>query len=241
MLESHMITQSWSPLAAEVAPAMLPPLHTLDRASLLRLLDRCLLQSPSNLTDPPAIYAGLGRRVSAELLSLLPAPTQRAAVLVPLIDREDGLHVLLTQRSAHLKNHAGQISFPGGRIEQSDADARSAALRETAEEIGLNADRVEVLGYLPDHVVISGYRVTPVVGRVLAPLTLTVDRQEVDEAFEVPLAFLLNPEHHRPRKRLLMDRELELTDMPFGSRNIWGATAGMLMTLFSLLAEARDS
>lgn len=235
-----MITQSRSPLAAEVASAMLPPLHTLEPAALWRLLDRCLQPDPDELAHAPAIYAGLSRNVSAELLPLLPAPTRRAAVLVPLVDRQDGLHVLLTQRSAHLANHAGQISFPGGRIELSDADARSAALRETAEEIGLGADRVDVLGYLPDHIVISGYRVTPVVGRVMAPLALTIDRQEVEEAFEVPLSYLLDPAHHRPRKRRLLDRELELTDLPFGARNIWGATAGMLMTLFSLLAESRD-
>jgi 8-oxo-dGTP pyrophosphatase MutT (NUDIX family) len=215
------------------------PLHQLDRQSLLRLLDLSLLRQPSDLADPPAIYAGLGRRMSAELLPLLPAPTQRAAVLVPLVDRDDGFHVLLTQRSAQLKNHAGQISFPGGRIETGDRDARTAALRETAEEIGLAAPLVRVLGYLPDHVVISGFRVTPVVGLVTPPLELSIDRSEVDEAFEVPLNYLLDPAHHRPRRRQLQDREIELTDMPYGARNIWGATAGMLMTLFSLLAEAR--
>ena len=215
------------------------PLHQLDRQALLRLLDLSLLAQPSDLADPHTIYAGLGRRMSAELLPLLPAPTQRAAVLVPLVDRDDGFHVLLTQRSARLKNHAGQISFPGGRIETGDRDARTAALRETAEEIGLAALQVRVLGYLPDHVVISGFRVTPVVGLVTPPLALSIDRSEVDEAFEVPLNYLLDPAHHRPRRRRLQDREIELTDMPYGARNIWGATAGMLMTLFSLLAEAR--
>ncbi len=215
------------------------PLHQLDRQALLRLLDLSLLPQPSDLADPPAIYAGLGRRMSAELLPLLPAPTQRAAVLVPLVDRDDGFHVLLTQRSARLKNHAGQISFPGGRIETGDRDARTAALRESAEEIGLAAPLVRVLGYLPDHVVISGFRVTPVVGLVTPPLELSIDRSEVDEAFEVPLNYLLDPAHHRPRRRQLQNREIELTDMPYGARNIWGATAGMLMTLFSLLAEAR--
>jgi 8-oxo-dGTP pyrophosphatase MutT (NUDIX family) len=215
------------------------PLHQLDRQTLLRLLDLSLLQQPSELADAPTIYAGLGRRMRAELLPLLPAPTQRAAVLMPLVDRDDGFHVLLTQRSAQLKNHAGQISFPGGRIETGDRDARTAALRETAEEIGLAAPLVRVLGYLPDHVVISGFRVTPVVGLVTPPLELSIDRSEVDEAFEVPLNYLLDPAHHRPRRRQLQDREIELTDMPYGSRNIWGATAGMLMTLFSLLAEAR--
>jgi 8-oxo-dGTP pyrophosphatase MutT (NUDIX family) len=215
------------------------PMHQLDRQALLRLLDRGLLPQPSEPTDPPTIYAGLGRRMSAEMLPLLPPATRRAAVLVPLIDRDDGFHVLLTQRSAQLRNHAGQISFPGGRIETGDLDARTAALRETAEEIGLGEARVRVLGYLPDHVVISGYRVTPVVGLVTPPLELSIDRSEVDEAFEVPLNYLLDPAHHRPRRRRLQDREIELTDMPYGARNIWGATAGMLMTLFSLLAEAR--
>jgi 8-oxo-dGTP pyrophosphatase MutT (NUDIX family) len=216
------------------------PLHQLARQDLLRLLDLGLLAQPSDPAEPPAIYAGLGRRMSAELLPLLPAATQRAAVLVPLVDRDDGFHVLLTQRSARLKNHAGQISFPGGRIERGDPDARTAALRESAEEIGLAAPSVRVLGYLPDHAVISGFRVTPVVGLVTPPLELSLDRSEVDEAFEVPMNYLLDPAHHKPRRRVLQDREIELTDMPYGARNIWGATAGMLMTLFSLLAEARD-
>jgi 8-oxo-dGTP pyrophosphatase MutT (NUDIX family) len=223
----------------KVPQTLMPPLHSLDRAALLQLLDRCLLRQPSNLADAPAIYAGLGQDLSAELLPLLPPATRRAAVLVPLVDRDAGFHVLLTQRSAQLRNHAGQISFPGGRIESEDMDAQTAALRETTEEIGLPQAQVQVLGYLPDHVVISGFRVTPVVGVVSLPFDLDVDRHEVDEAFEVPLAYLLDSRHHRLRRRQLQDREIEVTDIPYGSRNIWGATAGMLMTLFTLLAKAQ--
>lgn len=218
---------------------MMPPLHQLPPADLLRLLDRILLAAPSAPDAPPAVYAGLGRKMSADLLPLLPPATRRAAVLVPLVERSAGLHVLLTQRASHLNNHAGQISFPGGGIEDGDDDPKQAALREAAEEIGLSPQRVTVLGYLPDHLVISGFRVTPVVARVAPPFELAIDRSEVDEVFEVPINFLLDPSNHKSRLRRVKDREFEVTDFPYGERNIWGATAGMLLTMFSLLAEAQ--
>jgi 8-oxo-dGTP pyrophosphatase MutT (NUDIX family) len=158
-----------------------------------------------------------------------------AAVLVPLVERAAGLTVLLTQRASALKNHGGQISFPGGRIEDTDADAASAALREAREEIGLEESRVEVVGRLPDHLIVSGYRVTPVVGFVRAPFELHLDSSEVDEAFEVPLAFLLDPRNHVPRRRQFGGVTVNLIDMPYGDRNIWGATAGMLRTFYRVL------
>jgi 8-oxo-dGTP pyrophosphatase MutT (NUDIX family) len=216
-----------------------PRLHELDRLALLDLLARSLLPAPDSAAGAMPIYAGLGRERTGEMIELLPRATRRAAVLVPLVDRQQGLHVLFTERSAHLKDHAGQISFPGGRIEAQDADPCAAALRETAEEIGLDARHVEVLGYLPDHVVVTGYRVTPVVARVAPDHALTVDRNEVADVFEVPLAHLLNPDNHQPRIRYFGDRGFELTDLPYGERNIWGATAGMLMTLIDLLRQAR--
>jgi 8-oxo-dGTP pyrophosphatase MutT (NUDIX family) len=158
-----------------------------------------------------------------------------AAVLVPLVQRPTGLTVLLTQRSGHLKNHAGQISFPGGRVESSDADAVDAALRESEEEIGLDRRHVEVVGFLPDHMIITGFRVTPVVAFVTPDFTLQLDRTEVDDAFEVPLSFLLDQRNHVRRLRRFEGHEVELTDMPWESRNIWGATAGMLLTFYRLL------
>jgi 8-oxo-dGTP pyrophosphatase MutT (NUDIX family) len=170
-----------------------------------------------------------------ELRQVFTAKPVPAAVLVPIVDHPAGLTVLLTQRASHLKNHAGQISFPGGRVEAGDADAAEAALREAQEEIGLGRERVEVVGYLPDHIIISGYVATPVVGLVRPGFELSLDRTEVDEAFEVPLNFLLDPRNHVPRTRRYANVEYQLTEMPWGERNIWGATAGMLLTLYRVL------
>jgi 8-oxo-dGTP pyrophosphatase MutT (NUDIX family) len=181
--------------------------------------------------------AGLPPELTVHFHHLIPAKPMPAAVLVPIVDRADGLTVLLTQRAADLKHHAGQISFPGGRLEPSDADALEAALRETQEEIGLERAFVEVVGYLPDHLIISGYRVTPVVGFVRPGFELRLDTTEVTEAFEVPLRFVLDPTHHKARRRQLGEGEIEVYDIPYGERNIWGATAGMLMTLYRLLNE----
>jgi 8-oxo-dGTP pyrophosphatase MutT (NUDIX family) len=181
--------------------------------------------------------AGLPPELTTHFHHLIPAQPTPAAVLVPIVDRPDGLTVLLTQRGADLKHHAGQISFPGGRLESRDADAVDAALRETEEEIGLERGFVEVIGYLPDHLIISGYRVTPVVGFVRPGFELKLDATEVTEAFEVPLRFVLDPTHHKARRRQLGEGEIEVYDIPYGERNIWGATAGMLMTLYRLLHE----
>jgi 8-oxo-dGTP pyrophosphatase MutT (NUDIX family) len=174
--------------------------------------------------------------LSASFSHLMPLAPVPAAVLVPIVDHRDGLTVLLTQRAADLKNHAGQISFPGGRIEATDADPVAAALRETEEEIGLERGFVEVFGYLPDHLIISGYRVTPVVAFVRPGFELKLDHSEVTDAFEVPLDFLLDPANHKARRRKLGEGEIEVYDIPFGDRNIWGATAGMLMTLYRLVS-----
>jgi 8-oxo-dGTP pyrophosphatase MutT (NUDIX family) len=184
-----------------------------------------------------AWLAGLPPELTTRFHHLLPTQPTPAAVLVPIVDRHEGLTVLFTQRAADLKHHPGQISFPGGRLEPHDVDALAAALRETEEEIGLARRFVEVVGYLPDHLIISGYRVTPVVGFVQPGFELTLDTTEVTETFEVPLRFLLDPAHHKGRRRLLGEGEIEVYDIPFGERNIWGATAGMLMTLYRLLRE----
>ena len=168
-----------------------------------------------------------------ELFARPPVP---AAVLVPIVDRPEGLSVLLTQRSSKLPHHAGQISFPGGRLEATDVDAVAAALRESEEEIGLARSLVTVVGFLPDHLIpVSGYRVTPVVSFVDARFELRLDPTEVDEAFEVPLGHFLDAANHVPRVREYAGEAVEFIDMPFGPRNIWGATAGMLFTLYRLL------
>jgi 8-oxo-dGTP pyrophosphatase MutT (NUDIX family) len=148
--------------------------------------------------------------------------------------------VLLTERAATLKDHAGQISFPGGRIEPEDKDAWHAALREAHEEIGLLSQCVEFAGYLPDHVVVTGFRVTPVVGFVSPDYQLQIAAAEVRDVFEVPLDFILDEANHRPRQRTIAGMTIEVHDIPYGERNIWGATAGMLMTFRRMLQSRVD-
>ena len=169
--------------------------------------------------------------------AIIPSRRVPAAVLVPLVERAEGMTVLLTQRAETLKSHAGQISFPGGRIEPEDADAWHAALRETHEEIGLAASFVEFAGYLPDHWVGTGFRVTPVVGFVNPGYELRIAAAEVHDVFEVPLEFILDPANHRPRVREVFGVSLEVHDIPYGERIIWGATAGMLLPLRRRLQE----
>lgn len=162
-----------------------------------------------------------------------------AAVLIALVAHSEPT-VLLTRRARTLRNHGGQVSFPGGRIEPADSGPAEAALREAREEIGLEPRYVSVIGYLPDHMVISGFRVTPVVARVLPGFSLALD-EEVEEAFEVPLSFVFDPRNHRPRRHRFRgtDVEIAMVDIAYGGHQIWGATAGMLMTLQRLcLAEA---
>jgi 8-oxo-dGTP pyrophosphatase MutT (NUDIX family) len=158
-------------------------------------------------------------------------------VLVPLIVRETGLCVLLTQRSAHLTDHAGQISFPGGRQEPDDADAVAAALRETEEEIGLPRALVQVIGRLDTYVTGTGYSITPIVGLIRPPLSLRPDPFEVAEVFEVPLAFIADPANHQRHSREADGRTRSYYVIPYQQRFIWGATAGMLVNLARLLAS----
>ncbi|MGP1678717.1 MAG: CoA pyrophosphatase [Burkholderiales bacterium] len=158
-----------------------------------------------------------------------------AAVLVPVVRRAPGLTILLTQRTDHLYDHAGQISFPGGRSEAHDETPAATALRETFEEIGLPHSHVEVLGLLPEYTTVTGYRVTPVVGLVSSPPTLSLDAFEVAEAFEVPLAFFLDPGNHQRNTLQYQGRTRHYYAMPYEQRYIWGATAGMLMNLYAFL------
>jgi 8-oxo-dGTP pyrophosphatase MutT (NUDIX family) len=159
-----------------------------------------------------------------------------AAVLVPLIDRAEEMSVLLTQRTSHLSAHAGQISFPGGRIEATDRNATEAALRETEEEVGLTRDHVTVIGRLDTYVTGTGFEITPMVGIVRVPFPLSLDPFEVAEAFEVPLKFVLDPSNHRRMTRVLDERTRVFFVLPYENRYIWGATAGMLVNLAEVLA-----
>lgn len=159
-----------------------------------------------------------------------------AAVLVPIVNRGEDPGLLFTERTAHLHDHAGQISFPGGRVDEADPDRATTALREAEEELGLSRDRIEVIGRLPDYDIMTGFRVTPVVGWIEPPLVLNPDRFEVADVFEVPLRFFLDPLNHQRHKRDIRGVVRHYYAMPFGERYIWGATAGMLFTLYQVLS-----
>ncbi len=158
-------------------------------------------------------------------------PLTPAAVLFPIVLRDGGQTVLLTQRTAHLRDHAGQISFPGGRVEAHDRSPMDTALRETEEEIGLARERVEIVGFLPEYRTGTGFRVTPVVALVRPPFDLQPDPFEVAEIFEVPLAFLLDPANHQQHSLHYRGALRNYFAMPFGEYFIWGATAGMIRSL----------
>lgn len=163
-----------------------------------------------------------------------------AAVLIALVDHGAEINVLLTRRAEHLEHHPGEISFPGGHIEQNDPHAVAAALRETHEEIGLAPESVEVLGRLDDYVTRTGFHITPVVGMVRPPLHIKPDPYEVDEVFEVPLAFFLDPANHHRHQRIYEGAQRSFYAMPYGDYYIWGATAGMLVNLYQTLTPETD-
>jgi 8-oxo-dGTP pyrophosphatase MutT (NUDIX family) len=165
-----------------------------------------------------------------------PAGLRHAAVLVPVLDRPDGLRLLLTERAAHLKHHAGQISFPGGRVEAGDASPLATALREAEEEIGLRPNQVEVLGPLPAHVTtVSGFFIQPYLGIVHHYTQGAFDKGEVHEVFDVPLSWVLAPEQHTPHRVVWQGQPREFYEIMFEGHRIWGATAGMIVTLSHLL------
>ena len=204
----------------------------------LRKLIKDRLQGSGPPTDlSAALLAGFPPGYGAQMRPYFPTSPAAAAVLVPIVDHAEGLSVLLTQRSTQLKNHAGQISFPGGRIEASDDGPYAAALRETEEEIGLSRDHITLAGYLESHLVMSGFWVTPVVGLVRPGFELKLDPREVDSTFEVPLAHILDAANHHSRERFIGETRLEVYDIPFGTHHIWGATAGILMGLYRLLRQ----
>lgn len=163
------------------------------------------------------------------------APLTPAAVLIPIVSRNSGLTVLLTQRTVHLRDHAGQVSFPGGRCEPEDAGPVETALRETEEEIGLPRQQVEVLGVLSEYRTGTGFAIRPVVGLVTPPLDLKLDDFEVADVFEPPLGFLLDPANFRRESVEYRGTLREYWAVPWQERYIWGATAGMLLNLRGFL------
>jgi len=161
-----------------------------------------------------------------------------AAVLVPLVEHPGGMTVLLTQRTDTLRNHAGQISFPGGRVAPGDRSPEDTALRETEEEIGIARRHVELIGRLAEHETGTGFRVVPVIGLLRPPLAITVDPGEVDHAFEVPLDFVLDPANQRYETRIHRGVEREFCVVPWGDYYIWGLTARVLFELSRKVRKA---
>jgi 8-oxo-dGTP pyrophosphatase MutT (NUDIX family) len=187
---------------------------------------------PPGLTDANIVPLS-GDRGTDRMLGILALekPIRPAAVLIPVVDHPEPT-VLLTQRSAHLNDHAGQISFPGGKIDSTDATPLDAALREAWEEVGLTRDFIEPIGYLDLYGTSFGFRILPTVARVRPGFTLKINAAEVDDAFEVPLAFLMNPANHQIHSKEFRGMERSFYAMPFAERYIWGATAGILRVLY---------
>lgn len=186
---------------------------------------RALLPAPGGGREGGDIF------MNPHLAAFFSAARVPAAVLVPLVKREDGLHVMLTLRPQNMNRHAGQVCFPGGKADASDITPACTALRETQEETGLPADRVEILGYLPDYVTRTGYKVTPVVGLVHLPVELATNPEEVEEIFETPLDFFLNPANCRTGTHEWSGQTGHFYYFDYEAHNIWGATAAMLVTL----------
>lgn len=178
-----------------------------------------------------------GDEARAFLADRPPAPHRPAAVLVPIVDHATGPTVLLTRRAGHLAHHPGQVSFPGGRCEPEDAGPADTALREAREETGLTADRVDLIGRLDDYITVTGFRVTPFVGVVAPPLSLRPDPTEVEAIFEVPLAFLMDPVNHQHGVREKDGKHRAYFAIPYESHYIWGATAGILINLYTVLQD----
>ena len=172
-----------------------------------------------------------GRAWPQAIVDSFARPLLPSAVLVPLVERGSGLTVLLTERAEHLTHHPGQISFPGGRMEEGDRDLVHTALRETEEEVGIGPEAIEIAGFLSPLPTVTGYAVTPVVGLVDARVELTLDRREVADAFEVPLGFLLDPANRQHSVRRFEGVDLPVISYHYGPRRIWGATAAMIVAL----------
>jgi 8-oxo-dGTP pyrophosphatase MutT (NUDIX family) len=172
----------------------------------------------------------LEKQIANAKLELRPA-----AVLLLVVNHASGPTVVFTQRTAHLADHAGQISFPGGRCDAEDCTPERTALREAEEEIGISPARIEILGRLPEYRTVTGFTVTPIVGWTEPPLEFRPDPQEVEAVFEVPLAFLLDANNHRHESALFKGRMRKYWAVPYGERFIWGATAGMLVTFHRIV------
>jgi 8-oxo-dGTP pyrophosphatase MutT (NUDIX family) len=203
------------------------------REAFDRLLQRLAGSAPDHRPQSLRFGATLVQPGDERLTGLIPAVSRPAAVLIGL---QEGDHpgVLLTVRAEHLRQHAGQIAFPGGTIEPDDSGPADAALREAAEEVGLPRGQAEVIGYLPDQMVLTGFRITPVIARIAPDFVPRPDHMEVREAFVLPLAELFDPANHHPVRRSIGGVEFDVRDLHYGAHRVWGATAGMLFALYEL-------
>jgi len=210
-------------------PAAISSAEFFDRAHA-----RLRFDVPPGLIDPNIIPKS-GDQGTDRMLEIIAheQPVRPAAVLIPVVDHPQ----LLTQRSAHLNDHAGQISFPGGKIDATDASPLDAALREADEEIGLSREFIDPIGYLDLYATGFGFRILPTVARVRPGFKLNINHSEVDDAFEVPLAFLMNPANHQIHSKEFRGMERFYYAMPFAERYIWGATAGILRVLYERICS----
>jgi 8-oxo-dGTP pyrophosphatase MutT (NUDIX family) len=208
-------------------PAAISSAEFFDRARA-----RLRFDIPAGLTDASLVPSS-GDQGTDRMLEILSReqPIRPAAVLIPVVDHAEPT-VLLTQRAAHLNDHAGQISFPGGKIDATDVSPLDTALREAEEEIGLSREFVEPIGYLDLYGTSFGFRFLPTLARVRPGFKLHINTSEVDDAFEVPLAFLMNPLNHQVHSKEFRGMERSYYAMPFAERYIWGATAGILRILY---------
>ena len=197
-----------------------------------RLAGTELTSNPADIIMPPG-----SSRWPEPMREQLSGTLKPAGVLVPIIERESELTVLLTKRSAELKHHAGQVSFPGGRMEEHDADVEAAALRETLEEVGIASHHVSVIGYLGTMPTITGYAVSPVVGMVSTSAELIIDKTEVEYAFEVPLSFLLNSHNDVRTEWQTGERKVPMVEFHWDGERIWGATAQMMLRFINLIKK----
>jgi len=195
-----------------------------------RFAGTAMPEDPLDVVIPPPRWpVALQRKLTSDLMA--------AAVLIPIITREASLSVLLTERSPDLKHHAGQISFPGGRMDAADRDIRATALRETQEEVGIDPANVEIIGYLDPNPTVTGYAVTPVVALVDLQQELIIDPLEVKSAFEVPLPFLLDEDNQQSAEREFEGVMVPIAEFNFGQYRIWGATASMLIQFRKFLLD----
>ena len=218
---------------APVSQVRLARIDFFERAREVLTLDH-----PAGLTDSDNLPLR-GDHDADPVLKAIAAvrPIKPAAVLIPVVEREEPM-VLLTLRTAHLPQHAGQIAFPGGKIDAGDKTPLAAAIREAQEEIGLEADAIEPIGYLDVYMTTLGYRIVPVLARIRPGFSLTLNRGEVDDAFEVPLSFVMEAANHQTHSREWQGIMRTYYAIPFGERYIWGVTAGILRNLYERIYGA---